>query len=58
MVRLSYLMVMRFTIKKSNCLRNWKTVAKFLVWIVGNEREALLRERETYFIKLVGFKKV
>lgn len=41
---------------ESNCLRNWKTVAQILEWIVGSERKALLREREAYFIKLVGFK--
>lgn len=40
----------------SSCLRKWKTVGKFLIWIVGSEREAALRERD--FIKLVGFKNV
>lgn len=43
---------------ESSCLRNWKTVAQILEWIVGSERKALLREREAYFIKLVGFKEV
>lgn len=58
MVRLSYLTIKRFRIMESNCLRNWKTVAQILEWIVGSERKALLREREAYFIKLVGFKEV
>lgn len=40
---------------ESNCLRNWKTVADIVEWIVGSEKEALLRDREAYFIKLVGF---
>lgn len=51
-------MIKRFRIKESNCLRNWKTVAEILEWIVGSEREALLRVREACFIKLVGFKEV
>lgn len=58
LLRLSYLMIKRFRIKESNCLRNWKTVAEILEWIVGSEREALLRVREACFIKLVGFKEV
>lgn len=58
LVRLSYLMIKRFRIMESNFLRSWKTVAEILEWIVGNERDALLREREACFVKLVGFKEV
>lgn len=42
-------MIKRFRIMKSNCLRYWKTVAEILEWIVGSEREALLRERGLFF---------
>lgn len=39
-------MIKRFRITENNCLRSWKTVAEILKWIVGSEREALLRKRE------------